>query len=289
MTDELSLERSALFPWRGGRPPHIPAGPGEVPKIVLLPGDPARVDMAAEALADFRIVGQIREFRFGVGTWDGVPIGVCSTGIGGPSTEIAIVELANLGMEIAIRIGGMGAINPDIALGELLVVTEALRGSGAAAHYAAPRERVVADAAVVDQLCKAALQFDLPSRRGIAATIDSYYAGQGRPCRPGGTWQDTASAWAAKGADCLDMETETVLAVSTALNVSAGAVLAAHNNRTTDRWLEDYAETQRNLVRLGAAAGVQVLRARDKSFQTVPPPAEAALASPGIPLPLNLS
>jgi len=289
MTEPLTPERSARFPWRGGRPPHIPAGPGEVPRIVLLPGDPARVDLAAEALSDFRIVGQIREFRFGVGTWEGVPIGVCSTGIGGPSTEIAIVELANLGMEIAIRIGGMGAINPDIALGELLVVTEALRGSGAAAHYAAPHERVLAEALVVEQLCNAALQLGLTWRRGIAATTDSYYAGQGRPYLPGGAWQDTTSAWAAKGADCLEMETETVLAVCTSLNVSAGAVLGAHNNRITDRWLEDYTQTQRNLIRVGATAGVQVLRALTKSHQNAPSPAETALVSPGVPLPLNPS
>ena len=42
-------------------------------------------------------------------------------------------------------------------------------------------------------------------------------------------------------------------------------VLAAHNNRATDRWLEDYAQTQRNLIRVGAVAGVQVLRARDST------------------------
>jgi uridine phosphorylase len=73
------------------------------------------------------------------------------------------------------------------------------------------------------------------------------------------------SAWAAKGADGLEMEAETVLAVSAALGVAAGAVLAAHNNRATDRWLEDYAQTQRNLIRVGAVAGVQVLRARDST------------------------
>ena len=265
MTEPTVPERSARFPWRGGRPPHIPAGPGEVPRIVLLPGDPARVDLAAETLSDFRTVGQNREFRFGIGCWDGVPVGVCSTGIGGPSTEIAIVELANLGMEVAIRIGGMGAINPDIALGELLVVTEALRGSGAAAHYAAPQARVLADPLVVEQLCSAASRLGLPSRRGLAATTDSYYAGQGRPYRAGGPWSDVTSAWAAKGADGLEMEAETVLAVSAALGVAAGAVLAAHNNRATDRWLEDYAQTQRNLIRVGAVAGVQVLRARDST------------------------
>lgn len=270
MTDLIATEqdagegRSARFPWLGGRPPHLPAGPGEVPRVVLLPGDPARVDLAAEMLSNFRVLGQNREFRFGVGTWDGIALGVCSTGIGGPSTEIAVVELANLGMEVAIRIGGMGAINPAIALGELLVVTEALRGSGAAACYAAPGERVLADASVATALMDAAAQLGLLARRGVAASTDSYYAGQGRPYRVGGVWQDTTTRWAAKGADCLEMEAETVLAVAKALGVSAGVILATHNNRTTDLWLEDYAPAQRNLIRVAAQAGVHLLRERDR-------------------------
>jgi uridine phosphorylase len=254
--------RSARFPWFAGRPPHLPVGPGDVPRVVLLPGDPARVDLAAEMLSDFRILGQNREFRFGVGTWDGVPVGICSTGIGGPSTEIAIVELANIGMEVAIRIGGMGAINPDIALGELLIVTEALRGSGAAACYAAPDERVLPDAAVVAALRDAAARFGLTARLGVAGTTDSYYAGQGRPIRQGGVSRDITSEWVVRGADCLEMEAETVLAVAKSLGVSAGAVLATHNNRASDLWLEDYEPVQRNLIRVGAAAGVQVLRER---------------------------
>ncbi|MFS2162423.1 nucleoside phosphorylase [Variovorax sp. Varisp62] len=266
MTDKSSEpSRSARFPWREGRPPHLPMGPGEVPRIVLLPGDPARVDLAANALEDFKIVGQTREFRFGVGFWDGEAVGVCSTGIGGPSTEIAVVELANIGMEIAIRVGGMGAINPTISLGELLVVRESLRGSGAAAYYASPRERVLADPSVVEALLLKAGEMQMLARCGVVATVDSYYAGQGRPYRAGGSWIDTTADWVARGADGLEMETETVLAVARRLGVAAGAVLGAHNSRPTDDWLESYSQTQLNVLRAGAAAGVHVLRQRDAS------------------------
>ena len=52
-------ERSAIWPWKGDVPPHLPR-PDNMPKAFLLPGDPGRVDKAAEVLDDFRIVGQNR-------------------------------------------------------------------------------------------------------------------------------------------------------------------------------------------------------------------------------------
>jgi hypothetical protein len=39
------------------------------------------------------------------GTVGGVPIGVCSTGIGGPYASIALEELANVGVDTFIRVG----------------------------------------------------------------------------------------------------------------------------------------------------------------------------------------
>ena len=123
---------SAQFPWQDGLPPHVPCGPGDVPETVLLPGDPARADRVLALLEEPVLLGQRREFRYGLGRWQGVPVAVCSTGIGGPSTEIAVVELVNLGARRLIRIGGMGALDPALAPGSFLIVDRALRGSGAA-------------------------------------------------------------------------------------------------------------------------------------------------------------
>ena len=85
-----------------------------MPTAFLLPGDPGRVDFAASVLRDFVIVGQNREFRLGYGYLGGVLIGVCSTGIGGASAEIATVELAAMGARILIRTGGCGALAQDL-------------------------------------------------------------------------------------------------------------------------------------------------------------------------------
>lgn len=247
-------ERSAVWPWKGDRPPHLPR-PDRVPRAFLLPGDPARVDRAGEVLSEFRIVGQNREFRMGIGRLDDAEIGICSTGIGGASTEIAMVELAAMGVEVAIRTGGMGALAPDLRLGDFLIVEEAIRNSAVAAYYADAAQPLRADASIVAALEEARCAGGLPGRTGRAATADGYYHAQGRPARPQASGDPgLLDRLAARGADGVEMEAEIVLAIGAALGVRAGAVLAVHAHRRSDGWLEDYEKTQRDLLFIGARA-----------------------------------
>jgi uridine phosphorylase len=251
--------RRAAFPWQDGRPPHLPCGPGDVGPVVLLPGDPARVGLAARLLPGARDLGQRREFRMATAEVDGVAVTLCSTGIGGPSTEIALVELANLGARVAIRIGGMGAIAPGLPLGGMLVVDEAMGATGAARVYGGGG-LVKATPAVVAALAAAAEADGTAHRVGRVATTDSYYRGQGRPLFGDAAGPDPdadpVARFAAAGALGCDMETETVFAVGRALGLQVGAVLAVHGDRVGDRWLEDYEPAQAAVVRIAVAAAL---------------------------------
>jgi uridine phosphorylase len=254
--------RTATDPWQGDQALHIPARRGELPAVCLLPGDPGRVDLAASVLRDFRLLGQNREFRLGVGTYDGVEIAICSTGIGGPSTEIAVVELCRLGVEVLIRVGGMGAIPAAIRPGDITVVTEALRDSGASRFYLRGDDPIVpADRSVVDALEEAGRALATPTVPIRVISCDAYYLGEGRPL-PG--WEDVAAARldevVARGADAMDMECETVFAVAAAMGARSGAVLATHGNRATDEWLDDYEPAQRRMLEVAAAAGATLSR-----------------------------
>ncbi|MFF5264408.1 nucleoside phosphorylase [Actinomadura viridis] len=257
------MARSARDPWRDGAAPHVPARLGTLPGVCLLPGDPARVDLAARVLADFEIRGQNREYRLGVGRLRGTPIAVCSTGIGGPSTEIAVVELARLGVTTVLRTGGMGALRERIAPGSVCAVTAAVPGGGAASWYAADTGSPTgtgaggrtADAQVTRALHAQAASLGIGLTEVTVASTDSYYLGQGRPLA--GYEREAAerySALRALGVDGVDMETETVLAVGRAMGLRAGALLVAHANRVTDGWLEDYEPAQLDMLRLAAHA-----------------------------------
>ena len=234
-----------------------------MPRAFLLPGDPARVDFAASVLDDFAIVGQNREFRMGRGNFDGVPIGVCSTGIGGASAEITAIELAALGADILIRTGGCGALSDRLALGDFLIAEEAVRNSGVAAVYAPDIDQPVrADASVVDALARACDTLGLRMHRGKCLTADGYYRAQGRPVTAAGEGNPSLlDRFAARGADGVEMEAEAIFAAATATGTRAGAVLAVHAHRLSDGWLEDYEKTQRDVMRIGAHAAAQLVKA----------------------------
>lgn len=253
-------DRSAAWPWKGDKPPHLPR-PATVPKAFLLPGDPGRVDFAGALLSDYAIVGQNREFRMGCGYLEGTLIGVCSTGIGGASAEITAVELAAMGAEILIRTGGCGALSPELALGDFLIADRAVRNSGVAAVYepdaAAP---VTADAGVAAALAEACEGLGLRHMHGACLTADGYYRAQGRPIRADGKGDSgLLDAFSARGADAVEMEAEVIFAAARACGVRAGAVLAVHAHRRSDGWLEDYEKTQLDLIRIGARAAVTLL------------------------------
>lgn len=92
-------------------------------QLAIVPGDPERVEKIA-ALMDKPVkLASHREFTSWRAELDGKAVIVCSTGIGGPSTSIAVEELAQLGIRTFLRIGTTGAIQPHINVGDVLVTT----------------------------------------------------------------------------------------------------------------------------------------------------------------------
>ncbi|PWB97969.1 nucleoside phosphorylase [Homoserinimonas hongtaonis] len=255
----MASARTAGDPWLNGLPPHVPTDGRVLPSVCLLPGDPGRVDMATDSLDDFELIGNRREYRLGVGARNGQPVAVCSTGIGGPSTEIAIVELSRLGVSTFIRVGGMGAIPAEVRPGTITNVERALRDGGTARFYADGDEPIPAHPEVLAALNAAATRTGDSLTPITVLSCDSYYVGEGRSL-PG---LEAAAARRleqvdALGADAMDMECETVFAVARALGRRYGAVLATHGNRTTDEWLEDYEDVQRRMLDLACDAAASL-------------------------------
>ena len=75
---------------------HIQVGKGDVGRYVILPGDPKRCAKIAKYFDDAKLVADSREYVTYTGYLDGVMVSVTSTGIGGPSTAIAMEELVVL-------------------------------------------------------------------------------------------------------------------------------------------------------------------------------------------------
>lgn len=154
---------------------HIRCVPGDVARIVLVPGDPGRAQRIAALFDESRQVAQNREYVVYTGKIGGVPVSVCSTGIGGPAASIAIEELVKVGAEIFIRVGSAGGRQDDIPIGTPIVITAAHRGEGTSKAYLPPEFPAVADLDVTNALVQACRESGEPYRVGIGFTRDAYY------------------------------------------------------------------------------------------------------------------
>ncbi|MHA2160591.1 MAG: nucleoside phosphorylase [Candidatus Thorarchaeota archaeon] len=105
---------------------HIDIAPGEIPELVLLPGDPDRAKkIAMDFFDEPQEIAKKREYWSFKGKWKGVPVAVCSTGIGCPSAAIAIEELVKVGCTTFIRVGTSGAISREVVTGDIVIFTGA--------------------------------------------------------------------------------------------------------------------------------------------------------------------
>lgn len=164
----------------GVRQFHIGVAPGEVSTVALLPGDPFRVPLIAEHLTDVREVAHKREHRTMVGTYQGREITATSTGMGCPSTAIAVEELARVGVTSFIRVGSTGALQPGIKPGDLIVSEGSFRNDGTSEAYVPKGYPAVPDLELTHRLREEALKEAAgqawTAHSGLNVTDDAFYA-----------------------------------------------------------------------------------------------------------------
>ena len=154
---------------------HLPIKFGEVARYVIVPGDPNRVPLIAESLDNPIHQGQKREFNAYKGTYKGIEVSVVSTGIGCPSTAIAVEELAHIGAEVFIRIGTSGSVDKSAKKGDIFIATAAVRDDGTSKQYIPIEFPAVASHNVVDNLIKASKELNIQTKVGICQSKDSFF------------------------------------------------------------------------------------------------------------------
>jgi uridine phosphorylase len=213
---------------------HIECGPGDVGRYVLLPGDPGRVPLIAGFLERAEKIAQHREYTTYTGWLDGEKVSVTSTGIGGPSTAIAVEELAKIGADTFIRVGTSGLMQPHMQSEDLVVVSGAVRDEGTASHYMPMAFPAIADLDVVECLRQACEARGLRHHVGLSHSKDSFY-GEVQPERMplADTLRQNWNAWVMGGVLCSEMEAATLFVVSSVLGKRAGGLMIALNQEAT--------------------------------------------------------
>jgi uridine phosphorylase len=161
--------------------PHLQIADGDPNSIALLPGDPGRVERIADRCDDATRLADHREYRVVNGRYEGVPLTVCSTGIGSPSAAIAVEELAGCGVETFLRVGTCGALQPGLREGDAVIATAAAKDEGTTARYESPSVPAVAHHRVVHALTAAVGASDI--YRDVTAEPSAVVGAEGAPGR----------------------------------------------------------------------------------------------------------
>jgi uridine phosphorylase len=214
----------------------------ELAERILLPGDPGRALLLAQALLE-----RPKMFNHNRGLWgytgiagDRELLTIQSTGMGGPSAAIVLAELADLGARRVIRVGTCGALAAGLSLGELVIASESIARDGTSRELGAG-ERVGAHPALLGALVASG---DRGVRAAPVVSTDLFYDGaDGRE-----------QEWLAAGAVAVEMETATVFALARRRGIEAGAALIVTDLVLPERRRIDAEALRAAEERLGALA-----------------------------------
>ena len=232
--------------------------------LAIVPGDPDRVARIAQLLDEPRALAAHREFTSWIGKLDGNSVVVCSTGIGGPSTSIAVEELAQLGVTTFLRVGTTGGIQPNVNPGDVIVTTGAVRLDGASLHFAPMEFPAVADFECTTALVAAARDSGSTTHVGITASSDTFYPGQERYDTTTGRvverLRGSLDEWQSMVVLNYEMESATLFTMCASSGWRAGCVAGVLVNRTQQEMPDaaTIAATESNAVAIVVAAARQL-------------------------------
>jgi uridine phosphorylase len=147
-------------------------------------------------------------------------------GIGAPSAAGLLEEVIAFGCKKFIACGGCGVLDKDISVGNLIVVSGAIRDEGVSYHYLPADREVIADEAAVTVLSALLDERKIPYRVGKTWTTDAPYR----------ETQDRISRRKAEGCLTVEMETAAMMAVAKFRDVIFGQVLYGGDDLSGREW-----------------------------------------------------
>lgn len=215
---------------------HLNIKPGDVGRYVILPGDPKRCKKIAEHFDNAEFIADNREYVTYTGYLDGEKVSVTSTGIGGPSSAIALEELVKCGADTFIRVGTCGGMDMDVKGGDVVVATGSIRAEGTSREYAPIEFPAVPDIEVVNALIESAKKQGYTYHAGVVQSKDSYYGQHEPQLMPvANELMDKWNAWLKLGCKASEMESAALFIVSSYLKVRSGACFLAVANQEREK------------------------------------------------------
>jgi uridine phosphorylase len=198
MLNMLGLKRDSLGPY------------------ALVPGPKERSDMLLKLLDGAQKSFTFLDYEMHTGSLEGKRVTVGNGGRYAPDTAITTEILCGAGAESLIRVGSCGSLQEHIKIGDLVIVTGALRGDGTSRYYVAENFSTIAHGDIVNALKRAADDLQVRYHLGWIFTTDALF--QETP--------ELIQQLNQQNVSSIDMVTSTFLTIAQVRGKKAGAVLS---------------------------------------------------------------
>lgn len=264
---------------------HLKIKPEEVPDLILVSGDPARITLISDHFDKVEFKRQNREFVSHLGWLNGKRLLALSTGIGPDNIDIVMNELdalANIDLKTRkplehhrtltiVRIGTSGTIHADIPIGTRVIASHGM-GMDGSLHYYRNLPEVI-DAELTGEFIKQTnwpaflpAPYIIPGTpaliemlgyegiTGITATAGGFYGPQGRELRlrcsfPG--MLDAMANFSHNGHRVInfEMETSSLYGLGNMLGHQVASICVLLANRATGVYTRTIKDDEERLIR----------------------------------------
>lgn len=208
--------------------PHIETKElGLIAETVIMPGDPLRAKLIAEAfLTEVTQFNHIRNMFGYTGYYDGKKVSVMGSGMGMPSMGIYSYELyAFYGVENIIRVGSAGAYDPSIKLYDVILAKEVWSESTYAKTLNGTTSSILKPSAKLNnKICSTAAKINSPLSEVRVHSTDVFY----RAC-----FEDYKKIRQEHDCLCVEMEAFALFANAQQLNKQAACLLTISDSLVT--------------------------------------------------------
>ena len=199
----------------------------ELPENMILYHKSSTARLIASLLDSTETAKIKGDFDAFIGKYKGLEIAIVNTGMGAGTTAMVVEQAAYLGVKRIFKMGTFGALQDDIRVGDVVLVTGAVRSEGLTDAYAPMYYPALPDFSLTTALAEKLKEMGLSYRTGMVHSVNiysKYYEVSHNPEKY------SPYIYRSLGVLGVEMETSSTFVCSTALGVQSAALLVC--NRT---------------------------------------------------------
>jgi uridine phosphorylase len=192
-------------------------------KIFISSGTKDRLQPFFQAVGNAERLGVYQHYEVYGGNYSGKRIAFGNGGQYAPDCAIMGEIYYTAGVECIIRVGSCGCLQNDIEIGDIIIVTGAVRDEGTTVNYIPDNFPAVADFNLIQTIIKAAETLHIPYHLGISWTTDGLLTES----------RQRVSQFKQLNIKSVDMISSSILTIAHHYRKSAGILLAVSDNLST--------------------------------------------------------